>query len=263
MADGDRIRRPGGRSRRGRCCRLPPLAPQTTKTRLLKPLEESLLSLAGIEQAHVRLSDDGPAGVRVVLAADADRAMVARAIRELFTTRGLTVAVDEGPGDPEPDQTDFPVLPRMAEHAKSVQSDDEPASEPVEPGAPVPPDPPPLATGSMLGPVQLAVAVSEGPTYCDVAVRVGPDRRSVRRSASDPTSIREAILDALNEASGRAGLRPNIVSIDQREVAHKTMVTVVLESSGQVGVGSALLRGTEFHAFGIAALAALQHLPTL
>ncbi|MDH5421354.1 MAG: hypothetical protein OEY55_06090 [Acidimicrobiia bacterium] len=227
----------------------------------MKPLEESLLSLAGIEQAHVRLSDDGPAGVRVVLSADADRAMVAKAIRELFTTRGLTVAVDEGRADPEPGENDLPELPRMAERAKSVE--DEPATARLDPGPPASSNQPPVVAGTMFGPVQLAVAVSEGPTYCDVAVRVGPDRRSVRRSASDPTSIREAILDALNEASGRAGLRPNIVSVDQREVAHKTMVTVVLESSGQVGVGSALLRGTEFHAFGIACLSALQHLPTL
>ena len=238
------------------------MASQTTKSRLLKPLEESLLSLAGIEQAHVRLSDDGPAGVRVVLAADADRAMVANAIRELFTTRGLTVSVDEGPAEPAPDENDFPVLPRMVEHAHPAQDGEQLESEPPEPQVEVPPHPPSIAASSMLGPVQLAVAVSEGPTYCDVAVRVGPDRRSVRRSNSDPTSIREAILDALNEATGRAGIRPTIVSVDQREVAHKMMVTVVLESSGQVGVGSALLRGTEFHAFGMAALAALQHLPT-
>ncbi len=227
----------------------------------MKPLEESLLSLAGIEQAHVRLSDDGPAGVRVVLAADADRAMVANAIRELFTTRGLTVAVDDGRVEPLPDDSDFPVLPRMAEHAQPAEDGEGLVSEPPEPRLEAPPRPA-VAASSLPGPVQLAVAVSEGPTYCDVAVRVGPDRRSVRRSNSDPTSIREAILDALNEASGRAGIRPTIVSVDQREVAHKIMVTVVLESSGQVGVGSALLRGTEFHAFGIAALAALQHLPT-
>lgn len=238
------------------------MASQTKKSRLLKPLEESLLSLAGIEQAHVRLSDDGPAGVRVVLAADADRAMVANAIRELFTTRGLTVAVDEDPPEPASDEDDFPVLPRMVEHTDSAQDDEPLQSKPPEPRVEASPSPPSIAASSMLGPVQLAVAVSEGPTYCDVAVRVGPDRRSVRRSNSDPTSIREAILDALNEATGRAGIRPTIVSVDQRAVANNTMVTVVLESSGQIGVGSALLRGTEFHAFGIAALAALQHLPT-
>ena len=238
------------------------MASQTTKSHLLKPLEESLLSLAGIEQAHVRLSDDGPAGVRIVLAADADRTMVANAIRELFTTRGLTVAVDEGRAEAAPDENDFPVLPRMVEHAQPDGEGEEAVAEPPEPNVEAQPNRRSAAASTMPGPVQLAVAVSEGPTYCDVAVRVGPDRRSVRRSNSDPTSIREAILDALNEASGRAGIRPTIVSVDQREVAHKMMVTVVLESSGQVGVGSALLRGTEFHAFGIAALAALQHLPT-
>ena len=238
------------------------MASQTTKSHLLKPLEESLLSLAGIEQAHVLLSDDGPAGVRIVLAADADRAMVANAIRELFTTRGLTVAVDDGRAEPAPDENHFPVLPHMVEHAAPDPDSAEIVADPPEPSVQAPPIRPSLAASSVPGPVQLAVAVSEGPTYCDVAVRVGPDRRSVRRSNSDPTSIREAILDALNEASGRAGIRPTIVSVDQREVAHKMMVTVVLESSGQVGVGSALLRGTEFHAFGIAALAALQHLPT-
>lgn len=238
------------------------MASQTTKSHLLKPLEESLLGLAGIEQAHVRVSDDGPAGVRVVLAADADRSMVANAIRELFTSRGLTVAVDEGQAIPAPGENDFPALPRMVEQAQPAQNQEEVAPDLGEPTHEAPPNPALVAAAPMVGSVQLAVAVSEGPTYCDVAVRIGPDRRSVRRSNSDPTSIREAILDALNEASGRAAIRPTIVSVDQREVAHKTMITVVLESSGQVGVGSALLRGTEFHAFGIAALAALAHLPT-
>lgn len=238
------------------------MAPSTTKAELLKPIEESLLGLEGIEQAHVRLSDDGPAGVRVVLAAGADQSMVANAIRELFTSRGLTVAVDEG----------------SIPHVKQLSPDEaEPRSGPpsgdVGPDGPVVPDSEPaqaqpasVAAPSVAGapavsPVVLAVAVSEGPTYCDVAVRVGGDRRSVRRSNPDPGSIREAILDALNEASGRSGIRPTIVSVDQRVVADKTMLTVVLESSGQLGVGSALVRGTDFHAFGQAALAALGYLP--
>ncbi len=239
------------------------MAPSTTKADLLKPIEESLLSLEGIEQAHVRLSDDGPAGVRVVLAADADQSMVANAIRELFTSRGLTVAVDDGSA--------APVAPMSSD---DVETQSGSPSGNVGPDGPVVPDrgateaqpasvaAPLMAGAPAVGPVALAVAVSEGPTYCDVAVRVGGDRRSVRRSHPDPGSIREAILDALNEASGRSGIRPTIVSVDQRVVADKAMLTVVLESSGQIGVGSALVRGTDFHAFGQAALAALGYLPT-
>ena len=245
----------------------------------MKPLEESLLGLSGIEQAHVRLSDDGPTGVRVVLAADADRSLVARAIKELFTSRGLTVVVDEGDRG-----TLTPIVPKLADQ---MAERDQPGVDAIaiNPGPePDEMDPAPEAvtarpsvtetnqTGLQgqspeSGPVDLAVAVSEGPTYCDVAVRVGPHRRSVRRSNPDPVSIREAILDALNEASGRSGIRPTIVSVDrrsvdQRTVSEKIMITVVLESAGQLGVGSALVRGTEFHAFGFAAMAALRYLPS-
>lgn len=237
------------------------MATPPTKAGFLKPIEESLLSLEGIEQAHVRLSDDGPAGVRVVLAADADKSMVANAIRELFTSRGLTVALDEGSvgsvtqvSPPEAEQSSEPSGGSPGTNA-TVHTD--PPSEMQQPAGPTAP---PVPSSPVVSPVALAVAVSEGPTYCDVAVRI-VDRRSVRRSNPDPASIREAILDGLNEASGRSGIRPTIVSVDERIVAKKTMITVVLESSGQIGVGSALVRGTGFHAFGQAALAALGYLP--
>lgn len=245
----------------------------------MKPLEESLLGLSGIEQAHVRLSEDGPTGVRVVLAADADRSLVARAIKELFTSRGLTVVVDEGDRE-----SLTPIAPMVTDQSPEGNqprvdiptTDSDPEPDEVA-SAPQPVTVRPSVSqakrnglpgqSSESGPVDLAVAVSEGPTYCDVAVRVGPHRRSVRRSNPDPASIREAILDALNEASGRSGIRPTIVSVDQQPVDQRSgskeiMITVVLESAGQLGVGSALVRGTEFHAFGFAAMAALRYLPS-
>ncbi|MBK5266983.1 MAG: hypothetical protein JJE47_06055 [Acidimicrobiia bacterium] len=244
----------------------------------MKPLEESLLGLSGIEQAHVRLSENGPTGVRVVLAADADRSLVARAIKELFTSRGLTVVVDEGDRGSlspiVPMVTDQPAEDQSEVDAITINSGPEP--DEMEPAPQSVSARPPVNQTKRTGlqgqnpesdPVDLAVAVSEGPTYCDVAVRVGPHRRSVRRSNPDPVSIREAILDALNEASGRSGIRPTIVSVDRRSVdqgsaSEKAMITVVLESAGQLGVGSALVRGTEFHAFGFAAMAALRYLPS-
>lgn len=243
----------------------------------MKPIEESLLGLAGIEQAHVRLSDDGPAGVRIVLAADADRASVAASIRELFTTRGLTVAVADSQEVPMPtaaggSESADPIMdtPSGQPVAEQAGTQDVPSGDPTgveaHAASPDPIDPPLGGTAGpepaiVTSPADLAVAVSEGPLYCDIAVRVGP-RRSVRRSSLDLISIREAILDALNEATGRAGIRPTIVSVDERTVSQKTMITVVLEASGQVGVGSALVRGTEFHAFAIAATAALRYLPS-
>lgn len=243
----------------------------------MKPLEESLLGLSGIEQAHVRLSEDGPTGVRVVLASDADPSLVSRAIKELFTSRGLTVVVDEGDRGSVP-----PIVPVVTDQPAGDQPEGDairafsgPEPDEVEPApqsasarSPVNQTNPTGLQGQspVSSPVDLAVAVSEGPTYCDVAVRVGPHRRSVRRSNPDPVSIRETILDALNEASGRSGIRPTIVSFDRRSIdqgsVEKIMITVVLESAGQLGVGSALVRGTEFHAFGFAAMAALRYLPS-
>ncbi len=244
----------------------------------MKPLEESLLGLSGIEQAHVRLSENGPTGVRVVLAADADRSLVSRAIKELFTSRGLTVVVDEGdrgslspivPMAADQPAEDQPEVDPITTNSGSEPDELEPASQSVSARPPVNQMKRTGLQGQTpeSGSVDLAVAVSEGPTYCDVAVRVGPNRRSVRRSNPDPVSIREAILDALNEASGRSGIRPTIVSVerrsvDQGSVSEKIMITVVLESAGQLGVGSALVRGTEFHAFGFAAMAALRYLPS-
>ena len=221
----------------------------------MKPIEESLLAVDGIEQAHVRVADDGPTGVRIVLASDADRDVVADSIKALFTTRGLSVAVDN-------------TSHASVAHIGHAQPTDEHESVPVvdpEPSDIEPPDsePLPVAPPSSISPIDLAVAVSEGSKHCDVAVRIGRDHRAVRRANPDLVSIREAVLDALNEASGRNGIRPTIVSVDQRTVAQKPMVTVVLESAGQVGVGSALVRGTDFHAFGVAAMAALQYLPGL
>ncbi len=220
----------------------------------MKPIEESLLGVDGIEQAHVRVADDGPTGVRIVLASDADRDVVADSIKALFTTRGLTVAVDNtshasvahiGHAQPSDQHESGPVVDPEPSDIETQDRDPSPVAPPT------------------ISPIDLAVAVSEGSKHCDVAVRIGRDHRAVRRANPDLVSIREAVLDALNEASGRNGIRPTIVSVEQRTVAQKPMVTVVLESAGQVGVGSALVRGTDFHAFGVAAMAALQYLPGL
>lgn len=229
------------------------------------------MAVEGIEQAHVRISETGPTGVRVVLAADADPALVADSIRQLFSVRGLSVSV-EGTGATVTsiggDGTDRESSDRD-EHAvepPSVASDESVPQPPAGGDQPETPEAAVVATAAPLAPLSradLAVAVSEGSSHCDVAVRVGPSRRAVRRATPDVVSIREAIVDGLNEALGRRSVRPSVVSFDRKTVAGRAMVTVVLESGGQVGVGSAFVSGTEPYAFGVAAVQALQQLPDL
>lgn len=203
----------------------------------MKPIEESLLAVPGVEQAHVRVSDTGPAGVRIVLADDSDRLSVADSVRELFSERGLSVQMAGNLDVPdEPDAPDAPAS--IADSVVPAQGD--------LPGA-------------------LAVAVSEGVDHCDVAVRIqgegAESRRAVRRSSVGVVAIREAIVDALAEVTGRTGIRPSIMSVDERDVAGVAVLTVVLSVGGAAGVGSAVVRATRFHAFGSAARAAMATLP--
>lgn len=203
---------------------------------VMSPLEQELLAVEGVRNAHVRITERGPTGVRVVLADDADRARVAADIHRLLEDRGLSTLIDPGPVAPEPShgpaglpEVPPPPAPFPARSTARTETDEEPATAPQ----PLP---------------SLIVGVEDAGRSCRVTVQ-SAGRSATRQSAVNPESIRTAALGALWEILERTEPLPEIVSVTIGSAAHRSMLTVVLDDQSSIGVGSALIGATKLRAF--------------
>lgn len=211
-------------------------------------LRRALSAIDGVERSEVDLVEDGPLGIRVQLARDADRGFVADAVQRLLEAHGLRsrVAPDRrapGPGLP-----------------------------PAPPGEPRRPAPSPEPTP---GPTQVvgeppashlpapgrsgieAVTVSETVAGVVVSVVEAGGRTAVRRSRRTEQGLHEAIVAAVGEL-----VDPEAPPVGLRGIEYSdafSAMTVYLEGvDGLVRAGASVVAAGNPFAFAQAVWAALQ-----
>ncbi|MDH3308969.1 MAG: hypothetical protein OEO77_15825 [Acidimicrobiia bacterium] len=208
----------------------------------MSPLEQELLAVEGVRNAHVRITERGPAGVRVVLADDADRVKVAADIHRLLEGRGLSTLIDPGPVAPRPGAgpAGLPEVPPPPSPfpARSPHPDAGAAfvAEADTPAAPA------------KAPESLVVGIEDAGGESWVTVQHGP-LEARRLAGVSAEAIRVAALSALWEVLENQRPLPEIVSVVVAPAGHRSMLTVVLNDGGSVGVGSALIGATRLRAF--------------
>lgn len=220
----------------------------------MSPLEQELLDVEGVANAHVRITDRGPTGVRVVLSSGADRARVAGDIRRILDQRGLTSTVEDRLDDVDAGRS----LPPPAALHRPTPPVPGPEPDPRPEPYPRPPMAPRTSPGATEG---LGVTVEETADSCAVTVARG-DRSARRVARRTERSVRVAALGALWELSGRTDPAPELSSVTVAEAGHRRSVTVVLIGGDVVGVGSAMIGATELLGFLEAAELAAKAIPT-
>lgn len=211
-------------------------------------LRKALSAIDGVERSEVDLVDDGPLGIRVQLARDADRGVVADAVQRLLEAHGLRSRVAPDRRAPGPELPPAPPgEPRR------------PASSPgPTPGpAHVVGEPPvsqlPVPGGSGIE----AVTVTETLAGVEVSVVADGGRTAVRRGRRTEQGLHEAIVAAVGEL-----VDPQAPPVGLRGIEHSDAfpaMTVYLEGvDGLIRVGASVLAAGNPFAFAQAVWAALQ-----
>lgn len=208
-------------------------------------LRRALSAIDGVERSEVDLVDDGPLGIRVQLARDADRAAVADAVQRLLEAHGLRsrVAPDRRAPGPEipPDPPEAPRRPAPV----PGPGQGPPLREPSVPQV--------LSPG---GSGIEVVTVSETVAGVVVSVVAVGGRTAVRRGRRTEQGLREAIIAAVGEL-----VDPEAPPAGLRGLEHSNAVaamTVYLEGvDGVVRVGASVVAAGDPFAFAQAVWAAL------
>lgn len=182
-------------------------------------LRDDLLSVPGVESAHLEGDSMSPTGVRVHLADGVDAAVVGDEVQRVLSLHGLRSEVGEG---------------------AAVAA---PIDPPAGPAAPA---------ESML----VSVRVTEGRGGVTVEALSDDLSVSVRASGATAAALDQAVVSAVAELAGAVST-PLIRSVDVRDVGDRSVVTVVIDEDGDTLVGSAIVEGGRSYAVGRAVWAAL------
>jgi hypothetical protein len=182
-------------------------------------LRDDLLSVPGVESAHLDGDAMAPTGVRVHLAAGVDAADVGDEVQRVLSLHGLRSEVGQG----------APVLA--------------PVDAPAVRDAPA---------RSML----TSVRVAEGRDGATVEAASGDLSVSVRAAGATTPALDQAVVSAVAELV-RAASVPLVRSVDVRDLGDTSVVTVVIDESGDRLVGSSIVEGGRAYAVGRAVWAAL------
>ena len=211
-------------------------------------LRKALSSIEGVERSEVELIDDGPLGIRIRLARDADRRAVADSVQRLLEAHGLRSRVAPDRRTPGPDRPPAPP-PEPPGRGDSPGVVPGPHPAPAEPAAPQP---------LVIDGVGIeAVTVSETVDGVVVSVAAGDGRTATRRARRTEQALHEALVSAVAELAD-----PEAPPAGLRGIEHSddfAAMTVYLEGpDGRIRVGaSVVLAGSPF-AFAQAVWVALQ-----
>lgn len=205
-------------------------------------LRDDLLSLPGVERAEIDGDPSTPDGVRVRLSPGIDPAAIGDEIRRVLAMHGLRQDIGVGSSQPSPDV----VASSELESVEWVHSDDEPRY-----GEPQVPEAAPLLHDGLDW-----VSVTEGRDGIMVTAASLSDETTAFAASSSEPAIDQAVVSAVSELAGAMSL-PLICSLDERDLAGTSVVTIVLEESGLRLVGSAVVEGGRAYAVGRAVWAAL------
>jgi hypothetical protein len=182
-------------------------------------LRDDLLSVPGVESAHLDGDEMAPTGVRVHLAAGVDAAVVGDEVQRVLSLHGLR--------------------PEVGDRA--------PVPAPIDP---------PAALQAPNESTLASIRVTEGGG--GVIVEAVSDDLSVSvraASAADP-ALDQAVVSAVAELAGADSV-PLVQSVDVRDLGGTSVLTIVIDESGDRLVGSAIVEGGRAYAVGRAVWAAL------
>ena len=252
-------------------------------------LQEELGRIAGVAEAAIEASGDGPVGIRITVDRGFDQSEVAKAVRELLAMRGLTSALAD-PVFASPPSDD--ASRGVADGAKAVlgpprQSRNGGLLDPVRRNPPGSesgpgedagaaglsnPDPSksvgPAADEALRSSGVVQAAVSESAKGVEVAVKLANGSRGIGRGGASAEGMYRATADAVYEATGRQGAIPTFQAVERLSVEGHSLeglqrpggsaITAFLERDGTVVVGSAMVGGTEVLAIARAVWVALR-----
>lgn len=197
-------------------------------------LRGDLLSLPGVERAELDGDPIAPAGIRVRLSQGADASAVACEVRRVLAHHGL---------QPEASVTSEAPPPPVGGDEPAIESPF--ADEADGPSVVV------IARGGLI-----SVGVAEGSDGVVVTATGHAGDVSVAAASLSTSAIEQAIVLAVAELAGTA-TRPLVSSVDVRNLDGTSVLTVMIEASGERLVGSAIVRSGRAYAVGRAAWAAL------
>jgi hypothetical protein len=195
-------------------------------------LRDDLLGLPGVEHAELDGDPMAPVGIRVRLAKAADAPTVAGEVRRVLAQHGLRPDGDAGEQQPLPTVAGVPSgAPPMGR--------DEGATAVV-------------TTDRRL----FSIAVAESLDGVVVTATGSSREASVRAAGISIPAIDHAVVQAAAEVFGAATL-PLVCSVEERDLDGTSVLTLVVEESGQRLVGSAIVGSGRAYAVGRAVWAAL------
>ena len=203
-------------------------------------LQDELLAVPGIAGAEVE-SDSGVAGVRVQLAIGADAEEVGAAVRRILAHHGMRPAsetTDEESGRPPPPPgapgsvVSFPLIGEHAAPDGQVEMR--------------------VAEGQLE-----SVAIEETPEGISVSVGSTDGRRITHSLQRGWAEMEEAIVAAVGELTGTAGVA--VAGVNEARFGDHAVITVLLErAEGDFVSGAAIQRGGRAYAVARAAWLALR-----
>jgi hypothetical protein len=182
-------------------------------------LRDDLLSLPGVESAHLDGDEMAPTGVRVHLAAGVDAAAVGDEVQRVLSLHGLRSEV--GQDEAKPMQSETAAVGR-ASSASALTS----------------------------------VRVTEGRDGVFVEAVADGVTVSLRAAGAAGPAFDQAVVSAVAELAG-ATSSPLVRSVDLRDIGTTSVVTVVIDEAGDRLVGSSIVEGGRAYAVGRAVWAAL------
>lgn len=216
-------------------------------------LEQELVAVAGVNRAHVDVSEGDAATLHVELDDDADRDSVAAAVDVILRRHGLrsrarTVATEELEAVPAADRDD----PEQAEAEPGLapESMSDPDSDPMlESGEPEPTpveatQPATGAGGGDRSPGGIEeVRITHRSGRSSIEVRTVDGREARASSVARPDASNQAIANAVGELTGSA-VPPHLVEVRHQDVGSRRAVTVVLDLGEDIVIGTSFERGS-------------------
>ena len=195
-------------------------------------LREELLSLPGVEHAELDGDPIAPAGIRVRLSDDVDPSTVADDVRRVLAAHGLRPDIDGE--EPQPQTSDA-----EASSNEPPLTDGEHAPDIV------------VTMSRRLS----SIGITEERDGV-VVTATGPSGAvSVRAAGVSVPAIDQAVVGAVAGVFGTVA-RPLVCSVEERDLDRTSIITLVIEESGERLVGSAVVRSGRAYAVGRAVWAA-------
>lgn len=200
----------------------------------MSDLRSELETIEGVLDTEVDLKDGRSPGVRIHIAQGTDRRLVATKVQAVLAANGLRSKV----APPRSESDAAVAMPGVAPPRGSTYAD---PSRPLDP------------TGRRL----VSVSISHDGDVVGIHVRASDGRSATERCVRGRSTIRDALLRAVNRLADPGGPHSVLRGIRVGEIEGAKFLLVLLTTAGGDRIGSALVDTTWEIAFARAVWAAL------